>query len=178
MRCTDVDKKHTVNGEYGFAQATWRLESQRRYGSDAIMVHGGRPVRVRSYEHHEVVGRGQFARIVAHGVALLIWPDALVCRREALQNWMLPGGIEWCRTVRCILPQGPILRKALTRWHRRRLLTLSFASHCSAVSIAFVCALLPLPTDGSTWRSVVVPDGARFQADGSVPTGANENAST
>lgn len=178
MRCTDVDKKHTVNGEYGFAQAPWRLESQRRYGLDAIMVHGGRPVRVRSYEDDEAVGRGQSAHIVARGVALLIWPDVLVCRREALQNWMLPDDIESCRTVRCILPQRPILRKALTRWHRRRLLTLSFASHCAIISIAFVYALLPLPMDGLKWRSVVVPDGALFQADGSVPTGANENAST
>lgn len=121
MRCTDVDKKHTVNGEYGFAQATWRLESQRRYGSDAIIVHGGRPVRVRSYEHDEAVGRGQFARVVAHGVTLLTRPDVLAYCHEALQNWMLPGDIESCRTVRCILPQRPILRKALTRWHRKRL---------------------------------------------------------
>lgn len=55
--------------------------------------------------------------------------------------------------------------------------TFSFASRCSTVSIAFVYAPLPLPADGSKWRSVVVLDGARFQADGSVPTGANKNAS-
>ena len=41
--------------------------------------------------------------------------------------------------------------------------TLSFVSRCSTVSIAFVYAPLPLPTDGSKWRSVVVLDSARHQ---------------
>ncbi|WP_126855201.1 phenylacetate--CoA ligase family protein [Candidatus Cryosericum septentrionale] len=39
--------------------------------------------------------------------------------------------------------------------------TRSFVSRCPAVSIAFVYAALPLPTDGSKWRSVVVLDSAR-----------------
>ncbi len=40
-------------------------------------------------------------------------------------------------------------------------LTRSFVSRCPAVSIAFAYAPLPLPTDGSKWRSVVVLDSAR-----------------
>jgi len=42
--------------------------------------------------------------------------------------------------------------------------TLGFTSRCPAVSITFVYAPLPLPTDGSKWQSVVVLDSARRQA--------------
>lgn len=40
-------------------------------------------------------------------------------------------------------------------------LTRSFVSRCPVVSIAFAYAPLPLPVDGSKWRSVVVLDSAR-----------------
>ena len=39
--------------------------------------------------------------------------------------------------------------------------TRSFVSRCPTVSITFVYAPLPLPADGSKWRSVVVLDSAR-----------------
>jgi len=39
--------------------------------------------------------------------------------------------------------------------------TRSFVSRCPAVSISFVYAPLPLPADGSKWRSVIVLDSAR-----------------
>jgi len=42
--------------------------------------------------------------------------------------------------------------------------TRSFVSRCPAVSITFVYAALPLPTDGSKWQSVVVLDSACHQA--------------
>jgi hypothetical protein len=38
--------------------------------------------------------------------------------------------------------------------------TRSFVSRCPAVSIAFSYAPLPLPADGSKWRSVIVLDSA------------------
>jgi phenylacetate-CoA ligase len=37
----------------------------------------------------------------------------------------------------------------------------SFVSRCPAVGITFIYAPLPLPTDGSKWRSVIVLDSAR-----------------
>jgi phenylacetate-CoA ligase len=43
-------------------------------------------------------------------------------------------------------------------------ITRSFVARCPAVSITFVYAALPLPTDGSKWRSVVVLDSVRSQA--------------
>lgn len=49
-------------------------------------------------------------------------------------------------------------------------ITLAFVSRCPTVSVEFVYAPLPLPMDGSKWRSVVVLDSVRSQADGSIPT--------
>jgi phenylacetate-coenzyme A ligase PaaK-like adenylate-forming protein len=42
--------------------------------------------------------------------------------------------------------------------------TLAFVSRCPAVSIVYIYNALPLPTDGSKWRSVVVLDSARHEA--------------
>lgn len=42
----------------------------------------------------------------------------------------------------------------------------SFTSRCPGVGISFVYAPLPLPTNGSKWRSVVVLDSARHQNHG------------
>ena len=49
--------------------------------------------------------------------------------------------------------------------------TRSFESRCPEVSIAFVYEPLPLPTDGSKWRSVVVLDSARLQVEEKGPSG-------
>ena len=47
----------------------------------------------------------------------------------------------------------------------------SFESRCPEVSITFVYEPLPLPTDGSKWRSVVVLDSARLQVEEKGPSG-------
>lgn len=50
----------------------------------------------------------------------------------------------------------------------------SFRSRCSEVSITFVYEALPLPADGSKWRSVVVLDSARSEARTQSPAGTTD----
>jgi phenylacetate-CoA ligase len=50
----------------------------------------------------------------------------------------------------------------------------SFRSRCPEVSITFVYEPLPLPADGSKWRSVVVLDSARSEARAQSPAGTTD----
>jgi phenylacetate-CoA ligase len=57
-------------------------------------------------------------------------------------------------------------------------MTRAFLSRCPMVSIDYTYAPLPLPADGSKWRSVVVLDSVRTRTDVSDAMSAREDAGT
>ena len=104
----------------------------------------------------QVLGRSD-ERLVIGGVRTEAAADIWLTDINRLRRWRIVQDSPVHITVTFDVEAGYDRRTA------EGTLTKSFVSRCPAVSISFVYAPLPLPTDGSKWRSVVVLDSARQQ---------------
>lgn len=102
----------------------------------------------------QILGRSD-ERLVIGGVRTEAAADLWLTDIDRLRRWRIVQDSLVHITVTFDVEAGYDRRAA------EGALTQSFVSRCPAVSISFVYAPLPLPTDGSKWRSVVVLDSAR-----------------
>jgi phenylacetate-CoA ligase len=131
-----------------------------------------------------------FVRYDTGDMGVLAWQDCKCGRSGLMLTQILGrsderldlGGVRtaacaesWLTDIDCvrrwrIVQDGPLhitvtfdVEEGFDKGALEEALTLSFVSRCPTVSIAFDYAPLPLPADGSKWRSVIVLDRARLQ---------------